>query len=460
MTASGPSPSARKEVGQRKGARRRLFMLTTVFVSCLISALILEVSCRVLGYGPAPPVTPRPISPQDLHSEAWLREAQLKRWIHPPHQVTEVKTDEHAAGTIVVRRNDCGFREDTSTPIVKPDGVFRILVLGDSHTDGVCFNAESYANRLEAALNVAELGLQFDVINAGQVTFSPYQEWWLYEKVGRRFSPDLVVVGMYAGNDYWDLMQRRDRVHLEPYGDGFQHREPTILSASSGDAPSAAMLDAEPSFGLNLKNFLRDHCSTYHAIASVDSLRAVFGNPPRYSPLELRIQKLEPSAHAAYWQSLGQAAYFAAAPADLAVADAAWRCTVKLFQSSADRDGVEVLFMVIPSLQEVDAEADSNGIASAIGTLQLTQEQALLSSRVRAMAVNVVREEGHQVIDLFDELVVSRKTQPKLRLFYRFDHHLAPDGQSVVAGVLSNYLVEHISRKRHLQRESKLESDQ
>ena len=282
-------------------------MAVAVLLSCLIAAALLEVSCRLLGYGPAPALTLKPIDPLDLHPVEWMREAQLRRWVHPPRQVTEIKTDEHPNGTIVVRRNECGFREDVETPITKPDGVFRILVLGDSHTDGVCFNDECYANRLETALNSAELGRRFEVINAGQVTFSPYQEWWLYEKVGRGFAPDLVIVGMYAGNDYWDLMQRGDRVHLQPHGDGFEHRGPTV-SPATGDAGNSAEADAAPSLGRRLKDVVREHCSTYHALASIDSLRALFGNPPQYSPLELRIQQLDPAAHAAYWQSLGQAA--------------------------------------------------------------------------------------------------------------------------------------------------------
>lgn len=435
--------------------RRLLFVGVTVCLTGMICVSILEVACRMLGFGPVPPTVATAIDPDKLHSEPWLREAQQKRWVHPPFRTTTVSTDEHSSGSIIIKRNNCGFREDADTPISKPEGTFRILVLGDSHTDGVCLNTESYANLLEADLNASDLGQKFDVINAGQVTFSPYQEWWLYETIGRRFSPDLIIVGMYAGNDYWDLMQRKDRVHLAPAEGGFVHAEPAPAPTSTSPPTNAPEQQADSqSIARRLKNVVRDYSSTYHALASIDSLRTLFGNPPRYSPLELRIQKLAPMAQAAYWQSLGQAAHFASAPGDLPVADAAWRHTVRLFESSAARDGAELLFLVIPSLQEICPEIDPDGLSTATATLELTPEQANLSSRVRTMAATAVRDSGYEVFDLFDELSTSRKTNPSNRLFYRFDHHLAPDGQRVVADALLRRLRNHFSKAAPLHRAS------
>ncbi len=417
-------------------SRRSIFRLLSCITSMLLSFVFLEISCRLLGFGFRPGTATVRLDESKLHSASWLREAQLKHWIHAPYQTTEIVTNEYTGGKIITRRDCCGFREDVDTAINVAKGVRRVLVLGDSHTDGVCANCESYSNLLEAALNVGNSDSRIDVINAGQVTFSPYQEWWLYEKVGRHFSPNLVVVCFYAGNDYWDLAKREDRVHLESRDEVYVHVEP-ISETFKEQAISANRSRLQLG-----KAFLREHFASYHALAEIKPLRAVFGNLPRHTPSELRIQSLKPAEYAAYWQSMGQSFFFQEQPELFLYCDKMWAHVVSLLKQSTQRDNAELLILILPSLREIAPEEDFEGLAGAVQSLGLEKGSVDCDSRVRIAAASAARDCGVEVIDLSGHLAASRRADPKLKLFYRFDHHLAPDGHRVVSQVLMDRLRE------------------
>ncbi len=419
----------------RPRRRRKWFLVATALMSCFLSGVILEIGCRLLGFAPIPEQTAYVISPSDLHPEPWLREAQLNGWVHPPYRVTLLEPKDEQTGTIETRRNNCGFREDSATPVAKPEGVYRVLVLGDSHTDGACLNSESFANLLEADLNSPGATPRYDVINAGQVAFSPFQEWWLYDNVGKHFAPDLIVVTIYSGNDYWDLQQTKDRVHLSREGDRF-----VPLANPSLSVPNPSQPPPPPTFRRSVKDFLRDHLATYHALAEVGPLRSAFGTPPVYSPFEKKVQKLPQEAVAAYFQSLGQAACFADAPETLTETNAMFQHTVELFQASASRDQAELLFLVLPTLREVCPDVDSQGIAAATRTLQLSAEQATADTIVRGLVVQTLRESQAEVIDLYTPLMAVHQSHPERRLYHKFDNHLAPEGHRVVADVLAKQI--------------------
>jgi len=99
--------------------------------------------------------------------------------------------------------NELGLRDE---PIQdpKPDGVFRILNLGDSATWGLSLpdRAHTYSDLLEEALNREPGGPErptYDVINAGTVGYSSWQSVrWLEFYIGE-LKPDLVTV--FIGNN-------------------------------------------------------------------------------------------------------------------------------------------------------------------------------------------------------------------------------------------------------------------
>ncbi|MBI3861928.1 MAG: SGNH/GDSL hydrolase family protein [Planctomycetia bacterium] len=111
----------------------------------------------------------------------------------------------------VFRTNKLGLR-GPDVPFVKPAGTFRIVVLGDSFVAGYGVADEHVLTRLieqELAGPRAEPGARFEVVNVGRVGTSTIRELDLYESLGRKFQPDLVILAYYLGNDLAEVVQEQ-----------------------------------------------------------------------------------------------------------------------------------------------------------------------------------------------------------------------------------------------------------
>ncbi len=88
----------------------------------------------------------------------------------------------------------------------KPAGVLRVLILSDSYGQAREVPLETnFARQLEALLNEsAPPGITVEVINAGHFGLGTTQEYLYYTVEGRRYDPDLVLLGFYVGNDVVD----------------------------------------------------------------------------------------------------------------------------------------------------------------------------------------------------------------------------------------------------------------
>lgn len=98
--------------------------------------------------------------------------------------------------------NSQGFRDKQDWSYEKKPGVIRILVLGDSHTQGFEVRQEfTYSKVLERFL--LKHGVKAEVLNAGVSGFSTAEELVFLEQEGIRYKPDYVVVGFFK-NDFED----------------------------------------------------------------------------------------------------------------------------------------------------------------------------------------------------------------------------------------------------------------
>jgi lysophospholipase L1-like esterase len=122
---------------------------------------------------------------------------------HRPNQHIHLPLAEHAGGSMECSTNSLGLRDDFEPAATRPD--LRILVAGDSHTDGVCENHESYSHVLEAALRVDRPGKTVEVLNAGTGGFSFHNYLGTLEKF-LDLQPDAIVVGVYGGNDFREVL--------------------------------------------------------------------------------------------------------------------------------------------------------------------------------------------------------------------------------------------------------------
>ena len=115
---------------------------------------------------------------------------------------------EHPNGRIFKHYNNHGFVRDDSTKLLKTPGVTRVLITGDSHTDGLVSTAENFCTLLQDTLN--RLGKTFELLNggAGNYSFINYQgliQHYAY------LQPDEYLVMVYTGNDFIENLMYRYR---------------------------------------------------------------------------------------------------------------------------------------------------------------------------------------------------------------------------------------------------------
>lgn len=128
----------------------------------------------------------------------------------------------------------------------KPEGVFRVLYLGDSVTFGYGVERvdDTYPYLVEAELE-QRLGTEVETVNSGVGGWSPWQQYAYLRREGLRYRPDLLVVGFvlndvteklslvpFGGEDYGWQLARSARSWL----DGWLSRSALVSFAREGFA--------------------------------------------------------------------------------------------------------------------------------------------------------------------------------------------------------------------------------
>lgn len=115
------------------------------------------------------------------------------------------------------RTNSHGFRGPEFPP-AKPDGTRRIVVIGDSFVAGSGVPEEDLlTTRLKELLNPpggTSDSPRYEVVNVGRPGTSTVRELDLYEYVGRKFDPDVVVLCYYLGNDLVEVLEETERADV------------------------------------------------------------------------------------------------------------------------------------------------------------------------------------------------------------------------------------------------------
>ena len=138
-----------------------------------MSAIVGEVLLRSLGYAGAPE--------SQIGNIRQVNDPILNWRFIPNSRVQD--------GKIVLAYNSAGFR-DREHARQKQPGVRRVIVLGDSVTEGAGVEAEAmFSSRLQDLL-----GSQYEVINLGMSGLNTPQEVHVLEVEGLGYDPDLVIV--------------------------------------------------------------------------------------------------------------------------------------------------------------------------------------------------------------------------------------------------------------------------
>lgn len=110
-------------------------------------------------------------------------------------------TQEDREFLVPVQVNREGLR-DVEHEYTKPADVFRILVLGDSFVEAMHVPLEAtFTRQLQARLAGDHAANKIEVIGAGVSGYGTASELLYFEREGKRYQPDLVLLAFYPGND-------------------------------------------------------------------------------------------------------------------------------------------------------------------------------------------------------------------------------------------------------------------
>lgn len=185
---ASPRENARRLPGKRAVA---VLGRTLVFaITLILSFLLGEAAVRLLA-GEDSVMFPR------YHAAATYGEFRLRR-LRPATEFWHTSQD----GSWRFVTNSQGFRDERDYAYDKASAVFRVLVLGDSHTQGFeVRQSHTFSRVIERYLDAH--GVDAEVMNAGISGFGTAEELAFLETEGIKYRPDAVVVGFFQ-NDFED----------------------------------------------------------------------------------------------------------------------------------------------------------------------------------------------------------------------------------------------------------------
>lgn len=182
-----------------------------------------------------------------------LRHVDAKRYdpdaifVYHPDQSRFVPWDEHPEGGFEFATNSRSLRDAREVPEAHPD--LRILLVGDSHADGLVSNDETLTALLEERLAADDPSRTVEVWNASLSGYTFYNYLGVLEK-HLDLEPDVFVVAFYPGNDFLECLYYRhyfDRTTLpegwQNYGSGEVWREVAEQYTMAAGAQAFSQLD-------------------------------------------------------------------------------------------------------------------------------------------------------------------------------------------------------------------------
>jgi hypothetical protein len=313
---------------------------------------------------------------------------------------------------------------DQEFVVPKPPGRFRIMAVGDSFTFGIVPYPDAAMTVLESRLQALCPGLDLEVLNFG-VGGMGVEDYETVVALGfARFTPDLVVVHFYAGNDGPDLYRL---VHE-------RERWRAVLGYSRAWT-----------FTTNLMRVRRDVNEAVRAAGTRSSEPAPGGSRPRGGvvvnprfPLQADDPALvgpvfEPKA---YDSTLAGELRRLYVPPDAAIADRAWQPITAALDAIRERvtgGGARVALVIYPSVLQVD-EAAREQVVERLRRRQRygpLRPEAIDPAFPQKRLAGYCAPRGLPCVDVTPALVAARHAAPDAPLYKLRDSHWNVRGNRV-----------------------------
>lgn len=184
-----------------------------------------------------------------------------------------------------VRHNAVGFRRDGEIAIAKPEGTFRVFLMGGSTAFGtgglwthiepaypVLDNGVTIDRYLERDLSEARPDLRFEVINAAIPSTWTHHSLIYLNQVILRYSPDMILL-LDGFNDFYQCTPDHDQFASYAYGE----RATVIM----GDPTFGALVQANGWW------IARKSAFAYLGFRTAQSLGAALSRPGNRAPLDI-----------------------------------------------------------------------------------------------------------------------------------------------------------------------------
>lgn len=224
-----------------------LALLGAALFSILFSFALLEVALHVVGY-------PRT---KTSHQRFYVEHDPQRGWRNVPNADGWFSTDEY---DVHLQYNARGIR-GPELPYEKPDGTFRVVMLGDSFLEGYSVNREDrVSEQLEKLLAAQDPSRKYEVIALGTAGYSTDQELIWLESEGVKYDPDVVVTLFYMNDVWFNGQSKYWRGEKPAYV--VENGELKLTNVPVPDARPAAKKEKKQS-GKGIKHWIRANSKVY-----------------------------------------------------------------------------------------------------------------------------------------------------------------------------------------------------
>ena len=319
----------------------------------------------------------------------------------------------------VLRTNNLGVRRDDDLTLKKQAGTMRVLVLGDSQTEGLLENSETYAIHLEKRLNADGAG-HVQVLNAGTSGYSPLLEYLYLQRWGMRLDPDVIVLGIYVGNDMGEIVS--DETNFGGFGPRFE----TATLERSGNGWRFVLPGGEHGWLGRLDWWLQTKLRSYALLRN--HIHGAGITPP--TGMHEVIRRC-PGCIQTLWQGVFAHGEVDALDGSFDRLDYLLGC----FATTAQNAHKQLLIAVVPTKVEVEWDRAAPDFEKAESILDFHYDARAFDDGVRRRIISLAEKHRVKTVDLLPALSQAHQ-QTGMKMYWDFDWHLDVEGHQVVAKAL------------------------